>query len=42
MYALWNSTVDGEGTVTLPTATECTRDGYSLLGWATSSTATTA
>lgn len=42
MYATWNSSTYSEGSVTLPTAAECTKSGYELLGWSTSSTATTA
>ena len=40
LYANWNSDyVDVP--VTLPTAAECTRSGYKLVGWSTSSSATT-
>lgn len=41
MYAGWN-TSDSTGSVTMPTAAQCTRTGYTLLGFSTSSTATTA
>lgn len=41
MYAGWN-TSDSTASVTLPTAAQCTRTGYTLLGFSTSSTATTA
>jgi uncharacterized repeat protein (TIGR02543 family) len=40
-YAEWqNGTTTGS--TTLPTESQCTRTGYTLLGWATSSTATSA
>jgi len=35
MYATWNSSIISEGDVTLPTASECTRSGYTLLGFST-------
>ena len=41
MYAGWD-TSDSTASVTLPTAAQCTRTGYTLLGFSTSSTATTA
>lgn len=41
LYAVWNSSTSN-GSVTLPTAAQCTRSGHTLLGWATSSTATSA
>lgn len=41
LYAQYTSSTSTES-VTLPTAAQCTRTGYTLLGWATSSTATTA
>lgn len=41
MYAGWD-TSDSTASVTLPTTTQCTRAGYTLLGFATSDTATTA
>ena len=42
MYATWTSNTASEGTVTLPTITQCTRTGYKLLGFSTSDTSTTA
>lgn len=42
VYAQWSSTTGSYGAVTLPTTAQCTRSGYKLLGFATSSTATTA
>ena len=42
VYAQYTSSTGTQGAVTLPTISECTRTGYSLLGWSTSSTATTA
>lgn len=42
VYAQFNSTTGAQAAVTLPTASQCTRTGYTLLGWSTSSTATTA
>lgn len=40
LYASWESTyVDGP--VTLPAASQCTKSGYKLAGWSTSSSATT-
>ena len=42
LYSQWSSSTGSFSAVTLPTATECTRAGYNLLGWSTSSTATTA
>ena len=41
MYAGWD-TSDSTASVTLPTIAQCTRTGYTLLGFATSDTATTA
>lgn len=41
MYAGWD-TSDSTASVTLPTTAQCTRAGYTLLGFATSDTATTA
>lgn len=41
LYAMWNSST-ANGAVILPTAAQCTRTGYTLAGWATSSSATTA
>ena len=41
MYATWTTTTT-TAAVTCPTAAQCTRPGYELLGWSTSSTATTA
>lgn len=41
LYAQWTYKTTF-GTVTLPTREECTWSGYYLLGWSTSSTATTA
>lgn len=41
MYAGWD-TSDSTASVTLPTAAQCTRAGYTLLGFSTSDTATTA
>ncbi|MDT3386635.1 MAG: InlB B-repeat-containing protein [Bacteroidota bacterium] len=41
MYAGWD-TSDSTASVTLPTAAQCTRTGHTLLGFSTSSTATTA
>lgn len=42
VYAQFNSSTSGQGAVTCPTAAQCTKAGYSLLGWSTSSTATSA
>lgn len=42
VYAQWSSTTGSYSAVTLPTTSQCTRSGYKLLGFATSSTATTA
>lgn len=42
VYQQWSSSTGSYSAVTLPTATECTRPNYDLLGWSTSSTATTA
>lgn len=42
VYAQWSSTTGSYSAVTLPTTAQCTRSGYNLLGFATSSTATTA
>lgn len=41
IYAKWTSS-SHTNTITLPTAAQCTRSGYTLLGWSTSSTATVA
>lgn len=40
LYAIWNSGT--QNAITLPTAMQCTRTGYELLGWATNSSATSA
>ena len=40
MYANFTQSVKSQGYVMLPSSTECTRDGYILLGWATSANAT--
>lgn len=42
VYAQMNETVGAQSAITLPTASQCSKSGYSLAGWATSSTATTA
>lgn len=42
MWATWTTSITSQGTVTLPTATQCTRSGYTLLGFSLSSSATTA
>jgi hypothetical protein len=42
VYAQFNSTTGSQTAVTLPTTAQCTRDGYELLGFSTSDTATTA
>ena len=42
VYAQFSSTTGSQTVVTLPTAAQCTRDGYELLGFSTSDTATTA
>ena len=42
LYAIYTSSTGSYGAVTLPTTSECTRSGYDLLGFSTSSTATTA
>lgn len=42
VYAQFNSSTSGQAAVTCPTASQCTRPGYTLLGWSTSSTATSA
>ena len=41
MTAQWSSSTS-KGSVTLPTASQCTRANYNLLGWSTSSSATSA
>lgn len=42
VYAQYGNGTSAYPNVSLPTATQCTRTGYNLLGWATSSSATTA
>lgn len=42
VYAHYSSGSGNYSSVTMPTKAQCTRDGYSLLGFATSSTATAA
>lgn len=42
VYQQWSSSIGPYSAVTLPTAAECTRPNYDLLGWSTSNTATTA
>ena len=42
VYAQWGSSTGTFSAVTLPTAAQCTKTNYDLLGWAASSTATTA
>lgn len=42
VYAQWTATTGDYPAVTLPTATQCTKVGFTLLGFATTSTATTA
>ena len=42
VYAQWTATTGTYSAVTLPTAAQCTRAGFSLLGFATSSTAASA
>lgn len=42
LYAIYSSSTGAYGAVKLPTTSECTRSGYDLLGFSTSSTATTA
>lgn len=42
LFAQFTSAVGSYGSVTLPTASQCTRSGYKLLGFSKSSTATTA
>ena len=42
VFAQWTETTGAYSAVTLPTAEQCTRAGFSLLGFATGSTATTA
>ena len=42
VYAQYVNGTSAYPSVTLPTATQCTREGYNLLGWAASSSATTA
>lgn len=41
MTAQWSSSTS-KGSITLPTASQCTRANYNLLGWSTSSSATSA
>lgn len=41
LYAQWSSTTV-KGSITLPAAGECSRTGYTCIGWATSSNAATA
>lgn len=42
IYAQFNSIVNPQTSVIIPTTVECTRSGYALLGFSTDSTATTA
>lgn len=42
VFAQWTETTGAYSAVTLPTAEQCTKAGFSLLGFATGSTATTA
>lgn len=42
MCANWTTAIYSQGQVLLPSATECTRTDYILLGWATANNATTA
>ena len=42
VYAQYNSSTGSQSSVTLPTTSQCTRSGFTLLGFSTSSTATTA
>ena len=42
VYAQWTETTGAYSAVTLPTAAQCTRAGFNLLGFATGSTAATA
>lgn len=42
LTAQWSTSISARGSVTLPTTSQCTRTGYTLLGWSTSSTATSA
>lgn len=42
LTAQWSTSIKSRGSVTLPTTSQCTRTGYTLLGWSASSTATSA
>ena len=42
VYSQFTGTTSAQAAVTLPTAAQCTKQGYTLLGWSTSDTATTA
>lgn len=42
LYAQWSSSSSGYGDITFPTASECSRANYTLLGFSTSSTASVA
>lgn len=42
VYAQWTATTGAYSAVTLPTTAQCSRDGYELLGFATSAAATAA
>ena len=42
MYATWTTSSANEGSVTVPTAAQCTRTNYTLLGWSTNPNATVA
>ncbi len=42
LTAQWSTSIKTRGSVTLPTTSQCTRTGYTLLGWSASSTATSA
>lgn len=42
LTAQWTTSIKTRGSVTLPTTSQCTRTGYTLLGWSASSTATSA
>lgn len=42
LYAQFSSSTGTYSAVTLPTTAQCTRTGYTLLGWSTSSSATSA
>lgn len=41
-YAQWKPATISFGSITVPTKTECTRTGYTLLGWNSNKTATSA